>query len=197
MQSLWCLFPQQEVTTLEQLLPLSTLQPQTPHCLAPATSSCLLEWLQQEDMKMSCLLITSCPRLHGRWNWTGQNGFQQPRTEETLGTFQTNPKGLSLPEAAPGFLQKTQIVFWFSATSFWKDFRYTRFSLSFSIDLTCNLVFPVTLFLFLMPLANFIQNWCACIWAVTGPRYVDSLFPIFEHSKHFKTSCDSPGSILN
>ena len=27
---------------------------------------------------MSYLLTTSLPRLHGKWNLTGQNGFQQP-----------------------------------------------------------------------------------------------------------------------
>ena len=27
---------------------------------------------------MSCLLTTSLPRLQGRWNFTGQNGFQHP-----------------------------------------------------------------------------------------------------------------------
>ena len=107
---------------------------------------------------------------------------------------------LWLPEAAPGFLQKTQIVCFVSATSFWKTISLTWLTDRFTkLNLTCSLVFPTTLFLLVMLLANFIQNWWAWIWELSPPKYVKLLFPTFVQSKHFNPlcGCGAPGNMTD
>ena len=103
MQSLWCLFPQQEVIRLVKERPLWTAQPQTAHWCSPGRSAWGLVWGQQEDMKTSCLLTTSLPRLQGRWNLTWQKGFQHPAENSGL-ILSENTQSVITTRGSSGFL---------------------------------------------------------------------------------------------